>query len=76
MLEHGDDQTVYRVRTIFPGSNSKTHDLVRATSQQRAKWWASDQYDRGFVEWAMPIDPTGIDGEIVDVGGWDEPVTQ
>lgn len=65
-------QTVYRVKTVFGGSKEDQHDLVRATTKQRASWWAKERYDQGWIAWAMPVDPQEVDtDEIVDVGGWD-----
>lgn len=67
-----NELAVYRIKTVFPGANTKKHDLVRASSRQRAKWWAKEKYDRGVVEGLWTVDPTGRDEEIVDVGGWEQ----
>jgi len=52
-----DERAVYRVKTVFPGANGRTHDYVRAVNRRSAKWWAEDRYERGVVERVRPSTP-------------------
>lgn len=62
---------VFAVHLSFGGGATTSTKLVRASSKQRAKWWARETFDNAVVRWVSRRDADDADAEIVDVGGWD-----
>lgn len=64
---------VFAVHLSFGGGSTTRTKYVRATSKQRAKWWAREQYEKGVVRWVSRREDSDTDDvEIHDVGGWDD----
>ncbi|AUV81232.1 hypothetical protein C2R22_05805 [Salinigranum rubrum] len=56
--------TLYRVKTVNPGANSKQTTWVRATSRRDAEQFIREQYSRHYVESATPFETAPEDATV------------
>lgn len=63
--------TLYRVRTINPGANSKQTTWVRAASRRDAEQFVRERYSRHYVKSTRQFEAAPDDEAVYTTGGVD-----